>query len=79
MKLRKPKSISFEEGLGAHKIQGDDVITRCARITLFDSEMQWVIVGEFLIPDMDMVVCVLPEFLVGVQVQLVSYYRLVFV
>ncbi|GJS40283.1 hypothetical protein Tco_0565326 [Tanacetum coccineum] len=36
------------EGLGAHKVQGDEIVTWCARATLFDSEIQRVIVGEFL-------------------------------
>ncbi|GJS62161.1 E3 ubiquitin protein ligase AIRP2 [Tanacetum coccineum] len=35
-----------EEGLGAHKVQGDEIVTWCARITLFDSEIQKVIVEE---------------------------------
>ncbi|GJX22789.1 zinc finger, CCHC-type containing protein [Tanacetum coccineum] len=28
------------EGLGAHKVQGDEIVTWCARATLFDSEIQ---------------------------------------
>ncbi|GKE31854.1 uncharacterized mitochondrial protein-like protein [Tanacetum coccineum] len=36
------------EGLGAHKVQGDEIVTWCARATLFDSEIQRVIIGEFL-------------------------------
>ncbi|GKF36356.1 zinc finger, CCHC-type containing protein [Tanacetum coccineum] len=30
------------------KVQGAEIVTWYARVTLFDSEIQWVIVGEFL-------------------------------
>ncbi|GJR74763.1 hypothetical protein Tco_0087128 [Tanacetum coccineum] len=44
---RKPKSKSFDEGLSVYKVQGDEIVTWCARVTLFDSEIQRVIVEEF--------------------------------
>ncbi|GKA50389.1 uncharacterized mitochondrial protein-like protein [Tanacetum coccineum] len=43
------RSRPVNKGLGAHKVQGDEIVTWCARVTLFDSEIQEVIVGEFLI------------------------------
>ncbi|GJS40121.1 hypothetical protein Tco_0565164 [Tanacetum coccineum] len=45
---RESKSRPVNEGLGAHKVQGDEIVTWCARVTLFDAEIQGVIVGEFL-------------------------------
>nr|GEU68695.1 ribonuclease H-like domain-containing protein [Tanacetum cinerariifolium] len=37
---RESKSIPVNEGLGAHTVQGDEIVTWCARVTLFDSEIQ---------------------------------------
>nr|GEV64273.1 hypothetical protein [Tanacetum cinerariifolium]GEW83540.1 hypothetical protein [Tanacetum cinerariifolium]GEW83542.1 hypothetical protein [Tanacetum cinerariifolium] len=45
---RESKSRPVNEGIGAHKVQGDEIVTWCARVTLFDSEIQGMIVGEFL-------------------------------
>ncbi|GKA08235.1 uncharacterized mitochondrial protein-like protein [Tanacetum coccineum] len=45
---KKTKSRSFDEGLSVHKVQGDEIVTWCARVTLFDSEIQGVIVGELI-------------------------------
>ncbi|GJW53152.1 uncharacterized mitochondrial protein-like protein [Tanacetum coccineum] len=39
---------SFDVGLGAYNVQGDEIVTWCARVTLFDSKIQGIIVREFL-------------------------------
>nr|GEZ22997.1 hypothetical protein [Tanacetum cinerariifolium] len=44
---RKSKSRPINEGLGAHKVEGGEIVTWCARVTLIDLEIQGVIVREF--------------------------------
>ncbi|GJS84117.1 hypothetical protein Tco_0750658 [Tanacetum coccineum] len=43
---RESKRRPINEGLGTHKVQGDEIVTWCARVTLFDSGFQGVIIGE---------------------------------
>nr|GEV57355.1 hypothetical protein [Tanacetum cinerariifolium] len=46
--VRESKNKPINDGLGAHKVQGDEIVTWCARVTLFDSGIQGVIVEEFM-------------------------------
>nr|GEU84829.1 hypothetical protein [Tanacetum cinerariifolium] len=43
---RESKSKTVNEVLAAHKVQGDEIVTWCTRVVLFDSEIQGVIVKE---------------------------------